>query len=232
MTTLILESTSSRAEGSISTLAEDDEYHVSSDFLDNDTVGKEKRRGCLKSQGTRTSLYRKNLCVSFSTVEIREYSVCVSHNPSVSCGIPISIRWNPIWEGSMDLKTMKTPKQNMIGFGDLHLWLAFAYWEMLDIRGASFKMLKALSRGVGKKEMGRSRICTKNTWRRSLSHWCGHYLIEGSWMRNESFWNGARRTHWWMPKANFRWTVSMSRARIGQLGCPNLYFSAFKLQFC
>jgi hypothetical protein len=84
---------------------EDDSDSTSCEF-DQQSDTSTKRKGCLKAEGDSANTTRKqrtNLVVEFSTVDIREYPISVCDNPSVSCGIPISIRWNPSSEVSFDL---------------------------------------------------------------------------------------------------------------------------------
>lgn len=46
---------------------------------------------------------QKGLTVTFSVVEVRKYKLCVGENPAVTLGVPISIDWDYISEGTISL---------------------------------------------------------------------------------------------------------------------------------
>ena len=60
----------------------------------------EELRGCLKKKTKTKDHCRRRKSVDFDEVHVREFSPCVGDNPSVTNGAPLSIQWNPCWEGT------------------------------------------------------------------------------------------------------------------------------------
>lgn len=62
-----------------------------------------KKKSSLKSLDGSSARRLGNNSVRFSSVAIRDYSVCIGDNPSVSRGIPISLGWDYDQEQSYDI---------------------------------------------------------------------------------------------------------------------------------
>lgn len=62
-----------------------------------------KKKSSLKSVNGSSSRRLLNSSVRFSSVAVRDYSLCIGDNPSVSRGIPISLDWEYDEEHSYDI---------------------------------------------------------------------------------------------------------------------------------
>ncbi|CAB9517411.1 expressed unknown protein [Seminavis robusta] len=57
----------------------------------------QRRRSCLKKSLSTEEPSKGG--VSFGSVHVHEFAVCVGDNPAVSVGVPITIEWKPQWSG-------------------------------------------------------------------------------------------------------------------------------------
>jgi len=89
----------------------------------------------------------ENVSVSFSSIEIRDYPICVGDNPGGTSGTPISIEWKHSSQGSIGLEEYeKTRPQRRCRSG--LVMPALAREERLRSMGYSSNELRTLTRPV------------------------------------------------------------------------------------